>query len=226
VNLFLFSCSDKKEEKNSSSDFENKLVEQKFDSSYVNGRLLYASNCIQCHELDSVLVGPALAKISQRRSLDWIKKWIKSPDGMIQSGDSTALVLYSQYQQYMPRQDYLLDKDIEDIVHFLDEQAKTNATDSIALAELFILKECEGIEEARKTEKRVVLALNCDKCEKEIYDIANKIDFINLSPIKNHKFNNPNYPKTKEEIEIDNKTKAFAKKMKELNPSIRIELSN
>lgn len=226
VNFFLSSCSDKKEENNIDSEVQNTSVEQKYDSSYVNGRLIYATACIQCHELNSVLVGPALATVSQRRSLDWIKKWIKSPDSMIHSKDSIALILYNQYQQFMPEHYYLSDKDIEDIVYFLDEQAKNKTNNSIALADLFIIEKCEDIEKAKNTDRQIVFNMHYDKCEQQIYSIADKIDFIPLGSVEDYiMYGNTKHPKTKEEIENNKRTKTFAKKMKELNPSIRIEYS-
>lgn len=65
--------------------------------------------CNSCHAVDRKLVGPALAGVYDRRSMDWIYSFIKSPGRMIESGDADAVALFNEYNQVMPNQE--LDND-------------------------------------------------------------------------------------------------------------------
>ena len=58
------------------------------DGDAANGESLFNNNCKACHSpKDEVVVGPGLKGIQQRRDLAWLVKWIKNPNGVIQSGD-------------------------------------------------------------------------------------------------------------------------------------------
>ncbi|HEY9116761.1 MAG TPA: c-type cytochrome [Roseivirga sp.] len=54
--------------------------------------------CNTCHKVETKLVGPALAGVYDRRSLDWIYAWVKNSQALIASGDAQANELWKQYQ--------------------------------------------------------------------------------------------------------------------------------
>jgi mono/diheme cytochrome c family protein len=61
------------------------------------GEALYKSNCAACHKLDKKGVGPALRNVAEKYERDWLYKWIKNSQGLIKSGDSKAVALFSEY---------------------------------------------------------------------------------------------------------------------------------
>ncbi len=61
------------------------------------GELLFKNNCLVCHDIHSQKVGPALANVYERRSVEWIKAFIANSQKVIQSGDEYAVALYKQY---------------------------------------------------------------------------------------------------------------------------------
>ncbi|RDV13130.1 cytochrome C [Pontibacter diazotrophicus] len=68
------------------------------------GDALFKNNCAVCHSAGSdVIVGPGLAGINERRSHDWLIRWIKNSQALIQAGDPEAVAVYNEYnKQAMP----------------------------------------------------------------------------------------------------------------------------
>lgn len=68
------------------------------DGDAANGESLFNNNCKACHSpKDEVVVGPGLKGVQQRRDLAWLVKWVKNPNGVIQSGDEYAVALYNKF---------------------------------------------------------------------------------------------------------------------------------
>ncbi|MCS7019672.1 MAG: cytochrome c3 family protein [Cytophagales bacterium] len=87
------------------------------------GKGLFNANCKQCHAVHEKVVGPALAKVYERRTIPWLINFIKYPQRVIESGDAYAVALYKEYQQYMPNHDFLKDDEIKAILSWV--QAET-----------------------------------------------------------------------------------------------------
>jgi len=49
------------------------------DANTDNGKKFFTSRCNSCHNVNAQLVGPALAKVDERRSLNWIVNFVHSP---------------------------------------------------------------------------------------------------------------------------------------------------
>ena len=47
------------------------------------GKTIFISRCAACHNVNKVMTGPALAGIDQRRSLEWITKFIHSSQTLV-----------------------------------------------------------------------------------------------------------------------------------------------
>jgi cytochrome c2 len=75
------------------------------------GETLFNQNlCNSCHRVGKKLVGPALAGVYDRRSIDWIYSWVKNSQKMIAAGDAQAVALYKEYNQQQ-MQSYDLEND-------------------------------------------------------------------------------------------------------------------
>lgn len=57
----------------------------------------WRGKCAACHTADGRSVGPSLAGITERRSREWLVRWIAAPDRMIAQKDPAALELMKQY---------------------------------------------------------------------------------------------------------------------------------
>jgi len=42
------------------------------------GESTYKANCTQCHQIHKQIIGPALANVYERRSIEWLNAWIKN----------------------------------------------------------------------------------------------------------------------------------------------------
>jgi mono/diheme cytochrome c family protein len=89
------------------------------------GKTIFNSRCAACHNVNKTLTGPALAGVDQRRSLEWIIKFVKSSQGLVKSGDKDAVALYQQFNRVpMPDHPDLTDDNIKSIVEFIKSEAK------------------------------------------------------------------------------------------------------
>lgn len=61
------------------------------------GKTLFENNCVSCHALDEVVVGPALRGVDKKHNQTWLLKWIKNSAALIASGDKEAIAIYEQY---------------------------------------------------------------------------------------------------------------------------------
>ena len=61
------------------------------------GKKLFKANCASCHKLDKKLVGPALGDVTQRRSEEWLLKWIRNNAELRASGDRDAIAIFEEY---------------------------------------------------------------------------------------------------------------------------------
>lgn len=84
-----------------------------------NGRKLFNAQCAACHKLDRRLVGPAMAGITERRSQEWLIRWIRNNAELRASGDKDAIAVYEEYNRSaMPAFPLLSDQDILDILAY------------------------------------------------------------------------------------------------------------
>lgn len=71
------------------------------------GETLYRRSCVACHDRHKALVGPPLGDVAERRSPEWIRAMVLSPDSMLAT-DSTARALLNTYA--VPMTDLQLDE--------------------------------------------------------------------------------------------------------------------
>jgi len=86
------------------------------------GKATFMANCKQCHAINEQVVGPALAKVYERKDLKWLVNFIKYPQKVIDSGDPYAQALYKKYNQYMPNHDFLKDEEILAILSWVKKE--------------------------------------------------------------------------------------------------------
>ncbi|TAK54413.1 MAG: cytochrome c [Gammaproteobacteria bacterium] len=66
-------------------------------------RQLFDTVCVACHTIGGgVRIGPDLAGVTERRSADWLRNFIRDPEQMRKSGDLVATANLAQYGVPMP----------------------------------------------------------------------------------------------------------------------------
>ncbi len=90
-----------------------------------DGDNLFNSNCSVCHTIGKgTLLGPDLANVQMRRDNDWIFKFIRSSQSVINSGDETAVALFEQYNKIqMPDQPTFTDIELTAILAYIESQS-------------------------------------------------------------------------------------------------------
>lgn len=98
------------------------------------GQALFNANCKTCHKLDQRYTGPALRGVTERRELDWAKRFIVNSQLLIQSGDAAAVALYREYNNIvMPSHEFLSDDDVMNLLSYIEYGDKAEAaTDAAA----------------------------------------------------------------------------------------------
>lgn len=85
------------------------------------GKTLFNQQCAACHKLDKRATGPALAGITEKRSREWLQKWIRNSAGLIKSGDADAIAIFEEYNKVpMTAFPQLSDQDIDDILAYTE----------------------------------------------------------------------------------------------------------
>ena len=92
---------------------------QEVDPRVAEGKKLFQTHCASCHKLDKKLIGPALGNIADKRSMEWLKLWIKDNNALRASGDQDAIDIFNEYNG-MPMTAFpqLSDEDIEKIIAY------------------------------------------------------------------------------------------------------------
>ena len=77
----------------------------------------FKTACSSCHTIGGgKLVGPDLAGVSERRSEEWLIKFIKSSQSLIKSGDAEAIAVFKKFFKIpMPDQPFS-NSEIKDII--------------------------------------------------------------------------------------------------------------
>lgn len=85
-----------------------------------DGKVIFTARCASCHSVNKQVTGPALANVDQRRSIDWIIRFVHSSQSVIKSGDKDGVALFTQFNQIvMPDHPDLTDVQIKNIVEYI-----------------------------------------------------------------------------------------------------------
>lgn len=86
-----------------------------------SGKELFQQRCAACHSIGGGrLVGPDLAGVNDRRPEDWLLKFIKSSQTVVQSGDPAAKTIFDEFKIVMPDQ-ALSDEQIKGILAYIEK---------------------------------------------------------------------------------------------------------
>ena len=89
------------------------------------GKSIFTSRCAACHNVNKTMTGPALAGIDERRSIDWIIRFVQSSQTLVKSGDKDAVAVFNQFNNIpMPDHPDLSADHIKSVVEFIKSEAK------------------------------------------------------------------------------------------------------
>jgi mono/diheme cytochrome c family protein len=93
------------------------------------GLQLFKSNCAACHSIGGgKLVGPDLIGVTQKRSEEWLIKWIKSSQSLIKTGDKDAIAVFNEYNKIvMTDFAFLKDDEVKSIISYMETESNSVA---------------------------------------------------------------------------------------------------
>jgi cytochrome c551/c552 len=96
------------------------------------GKVIFNSRCAGCHNVNKTLVGPALAGVHERHDLDWIIRFVKSPQSMISGGDPQAVDVFEKFNR-MPMPDHpdLTEEQIKSILEYVKTETSSTQVNAI-----------------------------------------------------------------------------------------------
>lgn len=126
LSFFTISCGEKKEDKNA-VNLKNKGIgpvkfvtfTDKIDTELAaQGEEKFEAICTACHLVDQRMIGPALSKIYERRSPEWVMNMILNPEGMIKD-DPIAIALLKEYNNSAMVNQNLTENEARSIAEYL-----------------------------------------------------------------------------------------------------------
>ncbi len=94
------------------------------------GKKIFTSRCASCHNVNKVVLGPALAGVTERHSEDWIIKFVHSSQTVIKGGDKAAVTLYEKFNKIpMPDHPDLTAENIQGILAYIKSETKAFVPD-------------------------------------------------------------------------------------------------
>ncbi|EGD34896.1 MULTISPECIES: c-type cytochrome [unclassified Capnocytophaga] len=105
------------------------LFGQEASGDPVKGKDLFKANCAACHKLEGKLVGPPLGGITEKRSAEWLHKWIKNSKTLIDAGDKDAVAVFEEYNKVpmLAYETILSDQDIDNVLAYVTDPSKAEA---------------------------------------------------------------------------------------------------
>jgi len=106
------------------------------EADQLEGAAYFKQMCAACHTINGgVLVGPDLANVHERRSDEWLQKFIKSSQTLVNSGDPDAVAVFEQFNKIVMPDPPFSDDQITAIIGYIkvasDGEAQSAAAETV-----------------------------------------------------------------------------------------------
>ena len=97
------------------------------------GEYLFRTRCQACHTIgEGDRLGPDLANVVTSRPRDWLRRWLKEPDKMLEEGDPIATALKAQFRN-LPMPNFSFgDKEVDSLIEFMAAMDEKRAQEKAA----------------------------------------------------------------------------------------------
>lgn len=138
-----------------------------------DGKSVFRQRCAACHTAGSTkMVGPGLKNIHERRSEEWIRKFVKSSTALIKSGDPDAVAIFNEYNQVvMPDHPDITDAEITALLTYIKEQSASEEDQNAGAPGTTIIQKQGNSERTiiiQRPSERMAISIN-DKSFKLVY---------------------------------------------------------
>lgn len=103
-----------------------------------SGKAIFEKNCSSCHTVGKGrLVGPDLSGVTGKYSEEWLLKWTKSSQSLVNSGDTDAKKIFEEFKGLVMPDQKLNDNEIKSIFAFIsDSNSGTQSSGGSGSAEI------------------------------------------------------------------------------------------
>lgn len=93
------------------------------------GAQIFQRSCSACHTIGGGrLIGPDLAGMHEKRSQEWLERFVKSPQSMINAGDAEAVALLEEYNNMLMPDSIASEEEIRQVLSYIRSQSSNQST--------------------------------------------------------------------------------------------------
>jgi mono/diheme cytochrome c family protein len=94
------------------------------------GEQIYQTTCFACHTIGGGrLVGPDLAGVHDRRSQEWLERFVASSQSMINDGDAEAAALFEEFNRVPMPDSFISEEQIRQVLSYIKSQSSDQTAD-------------------------------------------------------------------------------------------------
>ncbi|TDE15434.1 PQQ-dependent sugar dehydrogenase [Dyadobacter psychrotolerans] len=132
---FLTGCLSGKKTRLLVPDKQTLSQKNKLQQTLLQGKELFTTNCVSCHNMQDDGIGPRLGGVTTLLAEQHLIDFIKNPAKIIEGGDKRAASLNRKYKMVMPSFDFLADSEIKSILSYLDSETREKAIQPLVVKE-------------------------------------------------------------------------------------------
>lgn len=103
------------------------------EADQLEGAAYFKQLCVACHTINGGrLVGPDLANVHERRSDEWLQKFIKSSQTLVNSGDPGAVAIFEEYNKMVMPDAPFTDNQIAAVIVYIKAASGGEVQSAIA----------------------------------------------------------------------------------------------
>jgi protein SCO1/2 len=166
------------------------------------GEPIFRTRCATCHSIDGVEndddIGPDLLGVTKRREKEWLIKWLRAPDRMIENKDPIALALLKKYNNLPMPNLRLNQQEVMELITYMDELHDPNAAPPTSLvSKLKVYRQPKEIEPQVGVDVVAVMNAWVREAHPKASTNAGFMTLINVSdsPIELQSATSPDYAK-------------------------------
>lgn len=145
------------------------------------GEQKFTTVCAACHTIGSGrLVGPDLSGVTDRRSEEWLLKFIKSSQTMVKSGDADAAAIFAEFNNIMMPDNNFTDDEIKAVIAYI--KSKSGGAATAAAPADAAATEAAATPAREATEEDILLG-------QQLYDGTKRLENKGVSCISCHNVN-------------------------------------
>ncbi len=94
------------------------------------GEQIFQTTCFACHTIGGGrLVGPDLAGVHDKRSQEWLERFVASSQSMINDGDAEAAALFEEFNRVPMPDSFISEEQIRQVLNYIKSKSSSQTAD-------------------------------------------------------------------------------------------------